>query len=97
MTFKLLVLHGAETDLLRIRDHLLDHDAEWIEERLHALRSALGVLATNPFIGRPSAEYRELIIGSGSWGYVAIYRIDEARRLVRVLAVRGQREGGYRR
>ncbi len=97
MTFKLLVLQGVESDLLRVRDHLLDHDAEWVDERLHAVRVALGVLATNPFIGRPAAEYRELIIGSGAWGYVAVYRIDESRRVVRVLAVRSQREGGYRR
>lgn len=97
MTYRLLVLAGVEDELRRVRDRLLEHDAAWIEPRLRALRESLRVLASNPFIGRPAGAHRQLIIGKGAWGYIALYRVDEARRVVRVLAIRHQREAGFTR
>ncbi|MBK5257691.1 MAG: type II toxin-antitoxin system RelE/ParE family toxin [Vicinamibacteria bacterium] len=37
---------------------------------------------------------RELIIGRGSWGYVALYRYVAESNVVFVLAIRSQREAG---
>ena len=59
---------------------------------------ALDVLETNPLIGRPErGRTRELIIGRGSRGYVALYRFVPEVDTVFVLAVRGQREAGFRK
>lgn len=40
---------------------------------------------------------RELIIGRGSRGYVALYRYVPEIDTVFVLAIRSQREAGYKR
>ena len=37
----------------------------------------------------------ELVISRGKTGYVALYRYDEARDIVFVLALRHQREAGF--
>ena len=85
-------------DLDRIADHLLAHDIAGIEDRLHGIVEALDVLRANPLIGRPSGEaLRELVIGRGSRGYLALYRYVAVVDTVFVLAIRAQREGGYAR
>jgi hypothetical protein len=49
-------------------------------------------------IGRPvRGGKRELVIGHGSRGYVALYRYLPEIDVVLVLAVRSQREAGHRR
>ena len=56
------------------------------------------MLERNPFIGRPvEADLRELVIGRGSHGYVALYRYVTEVDTVFVLAIRSQREAGYAR
>jgi plasmid stabilization system protein ParE len=58
--------------------------------------SALRVLEAHPLVGRPARDgLRELVIGRGRRGFVALYRFDEVRDLVRVLTLRHQREAGY--
>ncbi len=50
-------------------------------------------------IGRlapPSATLRELVISRGRSGYVALHEYSPAEDLVRVVAIRHQREVGYR-
>ncbi len=62
-----------------------------------AIASAIDNLAAHPLIGRRvERDLRELIISYGQSGYVAIYRFVIARDEVRILAVRHQRELGYR-
>ncbi len=57
---------------------------------------ALEILTAHPKMGRPvECGRRELVISRGRTGYVALYRIDEARRQIDVLALRHQRESGY--
>lgn len=57
---------------------------------------AVLILKSHPMIGRPIEDgRRELIISRGRTGYVALYRFDEVKDLVLVLAVRHQRETGY--
>jgi plasmid stabilization system protein ParE len=85
-------------DFDRIFDHLALHDLDSAPERIGAIIRALDVLEANPLIGRPAANaMRELIIGRGSRGYVALYRYVDELDTVFVLAVRNQREAGYRR
>jgi plasmid stabilization system protein ParE len=85
-------------DLDRIFDHLAQHDVVRAPERIAGILSAIDVLATNPQIGRPAREdMRELVIGSGSRGYVALYRYAPELEAVFVLALRGQKEAGFRR
>ena len=63
---------------------------------VEAIISAIEMLQHHPLIGRIVAgEIRELVISYGRTGYLALYRFVPARREVRVLAVRHQRELGY--
>lgn len=85
-------------DFERIFDHLAQHDPGSAPARIGAIIQALDVLEVNPLIGGPVANgMRELIIGRGSRGYVALYRYVDELDTVFVLAVRSQREAGYRR
>lgn len=85
-------------DFERIFEHLAQHDLDHAADRIGAIVQAFDVLEANPQIGRPAAGgMRELIIGRGSRGYVALYRYVNELDTVFVLAVRSQREAGYRR
>jgi plasmid stabilization system protein ParE len=88
---------GLAQDLERILDHLLSHDVANAGERIREVFDAFDVLQTNPLIGRPaSSGKRELIIGRRRQGYVALYRYVPEVDTVFVLAIRSQREAGYR-
>ena len=85
-------------DFDRIFDHLADHDIEHAVARVGEIIEALNVLETNPEIGRPGpGDKRELVIGRGSRGYLALYRYVPELDTAFVLAIRSQREAGYRR
>ncbi len=82
-------------DLDRFIEHQERHAMEDGPERIAELLAAFEVLASSPGIGRPvKGGMRELIIGRGSRGYVALYRFVPAIDTVFILAVRGQRESG---
>lgn len=81
----------------RIADHLLAHEVADVASRVAEIVDALQLLRLHPLIGRPSGDgQRELVIGRGARGYVALYAYDEARDEVAVNALRGQREAGFR-
>ena len=83
-------------DFDRILSHLAAHDVEGGASRIHDIIAAIDVLERNPLIGRPVANgNRELVIGKGAHGYIALYRYAAAIDTVLVLAIRGQREAGY--
>ena len=85
-------------DFDRIFDHLFGHDVEDAPGRIQDIIAAIDVLGRSPQIGRPcEGGNRELVIGRGSRGYIALYRYLAAIDIVFVLAVRSQREGGYAR
>ncbi len=44
---------------------------------------------------RAQGEFRELVISQGRSGYLALYHYMPSRELIRVLALRHQREAGY--
>ncbi|MBE7417198.1 MAG: type II toxin-antitoxin system RelE/ParE family toxin [Ideonella sp.] len=86
----------AIDDLDRILAHLVEHGVADAGERVADIVAALDVLERNPMIGRPAEPgLRELVIGRGSRGYVALYAYAADRERVRIVAVRGQREAGY--
>jgi plasmid stabilization system protein ParE len=85
-------------DFDRIFDHLAQYDPENAARRIREIILAFDVLETNPMIGRHAPrDKRELIIGRGSRGYVALYRYVQEIDTVFVLALRSQREAGYKR
>ncbi len=87
----------ALQDLERIATHLMEHEAASVSDRLEALHSGFDILQTHPDIGRRCEDgLRELVIGKGARGYVALYSHQTVLGLVLVLAIRAQRERGYK-
>lgn len=85
-------------DFERILDHLVGHGANDAPERVAGIVEAIDLLQASPLIGRPArGGKRELVIGTGSRGYVALYRYVTSADTVIVLAVRAQREDGFKR
>lgn len=85
-------------DFDRILSHLADYEVSDGLSRLQDIIAAIDVLERNPLIGPPGpAGNRELVIGRGARGYVALYRYAAAIDTVFVLAVRSQREAGFAR
>jgi plasmid stabilization system protein ParE len=85
-------------DFDRFFDHLAEFAVPDAPARIEEILQAVDVLATSPLIGRPvEAGKRELVIGRGSHGYVALYRYVPEVDTVFLLAVRHQREAGYGR
>jgi len=85
-------------DFERIIDHLLLHPVEDVPRRIAEIVQALDILEHSPFIGRPlGAGNQELLIGRGSRAYVALYRCVPDIDTVFVLALRSQRESGFKR
>ena len=85
-------------DFDRVLDHLIQHESFDALDRFTGIRTAIDVLATSPLIGRPATgAFRELIIGRGGRGYVALYRYSETMDRVTVVAIRAQKEAGYHR
>lgn len=83
-------------DLDRILDHLLLVEVEDAASRVSEIIAAVAVLEFNPLIGRlTEGGMRELVIGRGTCGYLALYRYIPAIEIVLVLAVRSSREAGY--
>lgn len=104
MSFKVRLTRGAEADLERQFDFVLERelvrdggDLTLPEQALAALRAGVATLKTSPFTCRkagPSPFLRELIIPFGHSGYVALFEIEDASNVV-VVAVRHQLEDDY--
>lgn len=97
MTTRVELAPEVLDDLDRFLDHLLAHGQPDAAERIGQAIAALDLLQHSPLVGRPVGQgLRELVIGRGARGYVALYRHVPALDLVVVLAMRSQREAGYR-
>ena len=84
-------------DFDRFFDHLARSQVGDATARIGELVQAVQILASSPLIGRPvKGGKRELVIGKGAHGYVALYRFVADIDSVFVLAVRSQRERGYK-
>jgi len=84
-------------DVDRFIDHLEQHQVADVANRVGEILEAIQILSGSPLIGRPVAGgKRELIIGKGSRGYVALYRYLAEIETVFILALRAQRESGFK-
>jgi addiction module RelE/StbE family toxin len=96
-----VIVFDAEAldDLERIFELNADRDPAIALDHIEKVRSAVLILDTHPEIGRPAGRgstLRELVISHGKTGYIALYEHSAAKQLIRVVAVRHQREVGYR-
>lgn len=90
--------HQVTDDFDRILDHLIKYESADAIDRFTGIRAAIDVLAGSPLIGRPAMDgFRELVIGRGGRGFIALYRYSEAMDRVTVIAIRAQKEAGYHR
>ncbi len=104
MTFRVRLTRGAEADLERLFDFVLERelaraagDLELADRALVALRAGVATLRTSPFTCRKAGQspfLRELIIPFGHSGYVALFEIVDTADVV-VSAVRHQLEEDY--
>ena len=89
----------AQGDIGRLRNFLLEKDINAAKRAVLAIREAFLPLKQSPVIGRPvedHPELRELIIDFGATGYLAMYRYEPANDAVVILAIKHQREEGYK-
>ena len=87
----------AANDLDRLVDFLLATQPLEAVRTNDLITDALNILERHPMIGRPIEQgLRELVISRGNSGYLALYQYDESADVVIVLAVRHQREQGYK-
>jgi plasmid stabilization system protein ParE len=88
---------AALCDLKRLREFLRQKDPAAAKRAAATIIKGIDMLAEHPQLGRHpeemDAEYRELPIGFGATGYVALYRYENDT--VTVLALRHQKEAGY--
>ena len=95
---RLIVTAAAGQGLERCRQFLSGKNAIAAVRAGAAIEHHLALLETSPEIGRPHPdrpELRELIIGFGDSGYVALYRYLPDQDAVYVVAFRHQKEAGY--
>lgn len=87
----------ALLDLEKLSDFLLEADPQAAKDTAELIFGALEILAQHPEIGRKVGfGQRELVISRGRTGYLALYRyLPHFDRIV-VLALRHQRESGYK-
>ena len=88
----------ALADLERIFEFNHIRDPATALDHLRRIREAVSILANHPEIGRviTGSPLWELVISYGASGYVALYQHSPQEDIVRVPAVRHQRESGYR-
>jgi len=93
------VIYAAEAlaDLERLAEFLPEQAPESAPAVLARVTDAIAILADHPLIGRRvEGELRELVILRAASGYLALYRFDPVRDIVRLLRIRHQRDVGYR-
>ena len=87
----------APEQLERAFQYLHDSNPQACAKAAQVIQSAVLALAAHPLVGRRvEGEIRELIISYGQSGYVALYRFIVTMDEVRIIAIRHQRELGFR-
>jgi plasmid stabilization system protein ParE len=90
---QIVYTENALSNLERAFEFLAENDPTAAADAAAAIREAVEMLSDHPLVGRRvEGELRELVISYGRTGYVALYRFLPDRDLVRVLAIRHQRE-----
>jgi plasmid stabilization system protein ParE len=95
--FELVYTEQALIDLERLSDFLLQTDPQAAQDTATLVFEALEILVQHPEIGRKvHSGQRELVISRGRTGYLALYRFLPHIDRILVLALRHQRESGYK-
>lgn len=104
MTYQVIFSREADEDLERLFDHILQReltsptgDLGIPARAIEAIAQACQLLAHSPFSCRKVGEstfVRELIISFGGSGYVALFEIHDAQRVI-IGAIRHQHESDY--
>jgi plasmid stabilization system protein ParE len=101
LKFRVRFTPGAEADLIRLYEFILERDAtgaDLAERAPEAIPAAIGVLERFPFTCRKASPdnpfLRELVVRFGGAGCVALFDVSEAVT-VTVTAGRRQREDDY--
>lgn len=98
MGYQVRFAPAAAEDLQRLFDFLADQDLDAAERARVVIAQGIGVLQTFPFSCRKASPenpfLRELVISFGSYGYVALFEVEN-NKTVTVLAVRHQREEDF--
>jgi len=94
---KVVWSRNALSNVHRLYQFLAGKNPDAARRAVKTIRQSVRLISAHPDAGRHpqgmEAEYRELIIGFGDSGYVALYRIDGDTCVI--LAVRHQKEAGY--
>jgi plasmid stabilization system protein ParE len=89
---------AAAEDLQRLFDFLAEQDMDAAKRARVVIGQAIGLLQSFPFSCRKASPenpfLRELVISFGSYGYVALFEVEN-NKTVTVLAVRHQREEDF--
>lgn len=94
---ELVYTEQALVDLERLSDFLLEADPQAAQDTAILIFDALEILVQHPEIGRKvHFGQRELVISRGRTGYLALYRFLPHIDRILVLALRHQRESGYK-
>jgi plasmid stabilization system protein ParE len=95
---RLKISPRAQADIFRLYNFLAEKDQAAAVHAVSVIESSFIPLTQMPKIGRKleSSALRELVIGFGSSGYIALYSFDEARDEVVVAALRHQKERNYK-
>jgi len=94
---ELVYARQALADLERLSDFLQDADPQAAQDTALLIFDALEILVRHPEIGRKvHFGQRELVISRGQTGYLALYRFLPHSDRILVLALRHQRESGYK-
>ncbi len=100
MSYAVRFTAGAEQDLLRLFDFLVEKDAPSARRAYAAIAKGIGFLKLFPHScriadGSPADNpLRELVIPFANAGYVVLFEIENTDT-VTILAVRHQREDDY--
>jgi len=92
---RVIITENAVQGLARCRRFLAEKNPQAARRAAQAIGRQFTLLETNPGIGRPLADHpalRELVIGFGDSGYIALYRHDVELDAAFVLAFRHQNE-----
>lgn len=93
---RVVYTRNALDNLERAFGFLAEHDPGAAHDAAAAIRNAVDILSDHPLVGRRvEGKIRELVISYGKNGYVALYRFLPEHRLIRILAIRHQRELDY--
>lgn len=95
---RVIVTEAAGLGLERCRRFLAARNQPAARRASQTIVRHFTLLEATPDIGRPLPdlpEFRELVIGFGDSGYVALYRHEPANDALYILAFRHQKEAGY--